>query len=649
MNKKGSLAISQIIILIVGIFAIMYSIGLVSAQEAEDNQDDGKGKIITGAVIPTITKGVLKRGGASAAAEYTNLIKSGYVDDGAGNLVLTSGGESEIIPVSSLGSGSGAAAGAVAASGSGPSSTLSEAAGKFGANKYGEALLSGLQWGVVAYGIVKLAGPSLGLSQEETSSYSLALGAGAFAGRAAYSGFVRAGASHPAWAGFGVGVFIAYAVYLLTYEEISYKVVKFSCDPYRAPEGGSNCELCNKQDLSCSQYQCKSLGQSCELLNEGTDEEACVWVNRNDVKPPVIQPNEAVLLTNYSYTPSQAVSPPDRGVQVEYDFTADGCIPAFSPFRFGVVLDEPAICKIDYLRQPTFDDMRFHFGDNTAFRYNHTQVMNLPGGNVSADEGIVLRNDGQTDLFVRCKDGNGNFEVANFVFQFCVDKGPDTTPTAILDADPLNGFPVPFQQNDLDVNFYTNEPSECRWSTQDEDFDNMVNTMDCDENYEDMNYNLEYTCEATLTGIKDEQENNFYVRCKDQPQLEALDRDFDRNVNVESYLYTIIGTKPLIIADAGPNGTVRDSTDTVKVTLTAETQAGYLDGESTCSYSELTDPRVYIEFFNTDSFTHSTDLFLADGDYDYQIRCRDLELIFPVPNAFPQLNSGELASLATNS
>ena len=135
------------------------------------------------------------------------------------------------------------------------------------------------------------------------------------------------------------------------------------------------------------------------------------------------------------------------------------------------------------------------------------------------------------------------------------------------------------------------------------------------------NAQMLYSCEATLTGLKDRQENRFYFRCKDQPGVE----ESKRNVNTESYKLSLIGTQPLVIDSVEPDGIIKDSTDTIKVILEAVTSAGYNEGEATCYYREAEqEDKDYIEFLETNSYQHSQELWLPEGEYEYFITCRDL-------------------------
>ncbi len=403
------------------------------------------------------------------------------------------------------------------------------------------------------------------------------------------------------------------------------KLVTFECVPWQPATGGNRCEECNKQALPCSEYQCRSLGQGCQLLNdEESGEAVCVWVNRNDAEYPTIRPwDDALLNENYDYDPDNTISPPDKGVKVVYN---GGCIPAFTPFTFGVILDEPAICKIDPVRKSSFDEMSLHMGGSSTFKYNHTQTISLPSSDSFASEGLESQS-GEQSLYVRCQDSNGNSNPATFVFKYCIEEGPDTTPPVIESTDLANGMPIAFGQTSANINVYINEPAECKWSHNDQPYDNMENLMDCSgaDSLLDMNSQGLFTCNAQLSGLNDGVRNRFYFRCKDQPgQTES-----DRNVNVESYEFEIIGTQSLAIDSISPNDTtIRESTDPVKVTLSVRTSAGYNEGEATCYYSDTGEERDYKTFLNTASYQHSHDLWLAGEaggrSYTYYVKCIDL-------------------------
>ncbi len=498
----------------------------------------------------------------------------------------------------------------------------------FSGSVFGGMLLDGLGVALLVYSAIQLFGPMLGLEAEQTE----------YLGNAAAIGVIVAhgveGAGYTATAGLYTGVGIAAIYFLHNYKRENVKVVEFSCNPWQPTISGSKCEECNIRGLPCSEYQCRSLGQACELVNPGTTEESCVWINRKDVNPPIMEPFEGALRTDYAYNPNTVISPPDRGVlvsnelidsndQIEVGDHSMGCALAFTPLSFGVTLNEPAKCKVDRLRKPSFEEMDM-FISGGLFQYNHTFTLSLPGASNTAGEGIEVENDGDYETYIRCEDANGNSNIANFIFQYCVEKGPDTTPPQIITSSFINGNPISFNRSSLDVEFYVNEPSECRWSKIDRDYESMENVMtSCDQYVEDMDERGLYTCSATLTGMKNKFDNEFYIRCLDQPREVE---ETKRNVNVESYKYVVKGTQPLVIDSVLPEegDTVKDSSSLVKVTFKVETSAGFNNGESTCYYSDTGDDNDYNEFFNTNSHEHSQELGLLEGNYEYFIKCTDL-------------------------
>ncbi len=492
---------------------------------------------------------------------------------------------------------------------------------------FGSAILQNLLYAVAISGGIQLFGGVLGLDKTVTQPLSNAAGVGYFVGSSLnavsanggtqFFANTAGGARYGTWIGVGVGAYL----FLRDYRESGTVEASFTCSPWQAPTGGQSCETCNKGILPCSEYQCKSLGQPCELVNKGTTDEKCVWVNKNDVTPPIIKALDSALLNiNYKYNPDNAILPPDRGVTIDYSLSPEKCVPAFTPLRLGVALNEPAKCKVDVLRKNKFEEMTT-FMDNGLLEYNHTFSLSLPSPNITTKDGIGIENGGDYNLFVRCEDANKNANIGTFVFKYCVDKGPDTTPPLIVATSVPNNMPISFNQSQLNLQVYVNEPAECKWSHNNRDYSSMENSMTCETGVGNANAQGLYTCAATLTGMKDRVENKFYFRCKDKP----FAADNDRNVNAESYEYAVIGTQPLVINSAIPNGTtIKDATAAVKVTFGVKTSAGFSDGKANCFYSNTGQDSDYVQFFDTGKNSHKQDLFLPAGNYTYFIRCIDL-------------------------
>lgn len=465
-----------------------------------------------------------------------------------------------------------------------------------------------------------------GIDENAVNAAAAAASAGTFVGTTAHSIGLKAGLLGST----GLGIAVGIGIFVATYKRTQEKRIEFMCEVWDAPLGGDNCELCNEGILPCSEYQCKALGQSCELINQGTGEELCVWQNRNDAEPPAIQPwDDALKTNNYSYSPDNTISPPNRGVYIKYN---RGCIPAFTPFTFGITLDdEPAKCKVDTVQKQTFDDMPYYFGGSSTAKYNHTMSLNFPGPDALEAENITLQNDGEYTLYTKCQDANGNFNTADFVFKYCIDSGPDTTAPVIVATSLKNAtkIPVAYNQSNFDIELYTNEPADCRWTHDaDADFSNMENDMDCPGSVLKMNAQMLYTCSATLSGIEDKKDNKFYFRCKDKPNAP----EEKRFANAQGYLITLVGTQPIVITDYSPaDETIKGSGDSVRVTLEAETAAGYDKGISTCYYSSScfnkdASTSDYADIIGEDPFdsnSHTEDIFVSPGNYDCSIKCLD--------------------------
>lgn len=414
------------------------------------------------------------------------------------------------------------------------------------------------------------------------------------------------------------GLGVAAAIFILTYEKASMEIVEFHCLPWQAPTGGEDCTLC--QDFEdCSEYTCKSLGQACDIVNSGTTQQKCVWMNPHDVNSPTIEFKK--VNKGLMYKPDNSLRPPATGVVITRE--TEECIQAFTPLEFEFTTNEPAQCKVDYNLTTGFDEMSFYVGGNSLFDYNHTETLSLPGPSAINAIAPELKNDGVYTLFVRCQDANGNYNQDAYSVNFCVDKGPDTTPPKIVDVNIPSGNPVLYDSINLDLEVYINEPSECKWDREDRDYEDMANEMTCNKNVWEMNNQNVYTCKAKLTGMENRKENKYYFKCKDQPWAE----EGDRNTNVQSYLYTVIGTQPLNMIESTPDDkTISGATDVIPIFLEIKTDNGYDNGESLCYYhsSEPDSEEDYLLFSDTKSNIHLQRQDLPQGDYEYYFKCVDL-------------------------
>ena len=676
-KKTGAIAIIEIALLIIGIISFSYILGgigignpiipVISAQTVEKCLADKTGKLIEvgGRYIKVdewgqaqINEWCLANGGSDVCDGGSNAWKLKSVDCPQGEADPSTGQ-----PISTLISGFSLAEGYRRLSQKPPETSAPPATTKSKTSfwKYfstdpvvkdaeGNIIGGGgvRHWlgyiaknAAIAYGVSQLiklgAKHLLKLDPELAKSIGAGAGWGYFAGAMAaklgaalklkgiFSSTWLFGLPTLGWIGIGIGILIS----IFTHKKTRMDVVSFSCMPWDAVTKGRDCEVCNRDDIPCTEYRCKSLGQACEIINPGTDNELCVWVDRDDINPPIIKPWEEILTSGYKYVPDTAISPPHKGVKIVPEDDINGCVAPFTPLVFGLALDKPAKCKISLERPTSFQDMGNLFMSNGLSLYNHSFQMSLPNPQTLSAENITLIGGGEFSLYTRCETKQGYSNSNDFLFRFCVDDGPDTEEPIITRTSILNNSPIANNQYEINLSIFVNEPSQCRWSRLDQSYDDMPdeNQVNCPASKSVLDTSLagDYKCEAsTLTGLLNNQNNDFYFRCKDQIHLEGTDEEHLRNINERSYFFRLIGTQPLHIDSAGPNATtIKNATFQIKVELEVETSVGYDRGAATCSFSPAGQNK-FVLFFNTGTNKHSQRLDLVAGTYTYEIRCVDL-------------------------
>jgi hypothetical protein len=358
------------------------------------------------------------------------------------------------------------------------------------------------------------------------------------------------------------------------------------------------------------------------------------------MKPPILSPLD-VLTQGYKYV-TEGSNLSYGGAKVEYvgqGASAKNCIPAFTDLTFGVKTDEPAQCKIGLQRTPSFSDMPSYMAEGSAYTYNHTITLPssaFPSSYALNQSNLSLDLGQNENFYVRCEDRNGNANPADYVVNFCVDDGPDTTAPTISTNYGNTSYITHGVQYADDVNVYTNEPATCRWSRNDVDYARMENNMTgCSMKLGDYTFpsSYQYGCHANLTGIKDGTTNNYFIRCEDKPGLDPANSKERRIANQQSYKLSLIGTNQLAIDDISINGessgsTFKDSTSPVDLRLSVKTSAGAeANGNARCSYNPAGD-NLYYEFYNDGNFGYNYknvhDLYLESGTYNYNIKCCDI-------------------------
>lgn len=480
-------------------------------------------------------------------------------------------------------------------------------------------LVEGAIWGAVAAGIGYGIGALLKWSDNNKMALSVAMGVGVFTGEALSNLLIAKAEMSTLWGsivGWGVGGLVGVGIFLLMFKRQDTKIATFTCMQWQPPKGTKDCEKCNEDELRpCSEYRCKSLGANCAIV-QGAGRDLCVSKDLSDVSPPVISPNENALSKGYKYTDVKS-SPPGPGFRIIGE--TQRCVKPFTAIKFGISLNEPAQCKIDYNDTGDFESMRYYFGESNSYEYNHTQQMVLPSVQAMKNSSFILYNEGEWTFYVRCSDAMGNFNSAAHAIRLCVDPSEDTTPPEILMTSLNNAGCVAANQNNAVVEFYTNEPADCRWAHEDRTYDEMPYQMTCDSQIYQMNALEMYTCRATLTEIARDS-TKFYVRCRDQPEKEK-----DRNTNQKSFVFELRTSESMQIKKITPlqDETIYGGTSPLTVQLQAQTEFGCENGKSLCYYSITGNDADYIQFFETDSDIHTQSLDLGEGKHTFYVKCVD--------------------------
>ncbi|MBS3144510.1 hypothetical protein J4208_02900 [Candidatus Woesearchaeota archaeon] len=370
--------------------------------------------------------------------------------------------------------------------------------------------------------------------------------------------------------------------------EVDTKTLEISCEPWVAPVGGTDCEKCDDELpwKECTEYRCHSLGAACTYLAE---DQSCATSNPNDVNSPQISPWQEALPPGLTLTTT-----PDG-----YYITPQ--VPYFTPLTFGIVTDELSQCKISTQHTANFGAMTQFFG-SSSYKTKHNITLSVPPGQTYT-------------YYVRCQDVNENprsdSASREYFIQFSVDQQPDSTPPQILSKSLANNAFIPVGTSETSLTLYLNEPSQCRWNTQDQNYGDMPEAHDflCEEEVsQDPLHVREYMCGTQLTGLQDNVENHFYFRCKDLLNNEQQQSDH----------FILRGTQPLQITSLSPQGDVLTTTPILQVTTTG----GAEQGKASCTYQ--IDTLQPVPFFTTGNTQHTQSLGpLSQAPYTYTVKCTD--------------------------
>ncbi len=415
--------------------------------------------------------------------------------------------------------------------------------------------------------------------------------------------------------------------------------VKYTCKPWQLPAEGVDCEKCSKDSLQpCTPYKCSTLGTACEYINEGTSEAACINIAPNDNTAPKITPWNEGLSSGYKYEVIDSYN-------AKLKTTGNECVPEFTQIDVGIKTDEYSQCALSMQPMTNFDEADDYLNEDDTFKLNHTQTIYMPSAESLVYEILgSLQNPQAVDLnlleqqineqynnvnyFIKCGDRAGNSDIKDFVVNTCVKLTPDTTPSAIIKTSPASGSSVAYNTAELKVNFYLNEPAECRWSNvSGQNYGQMLNDMACKTSIQDAGV-FGWPCNATLTGFNNS-DRDFYVKCRDKPWLKGTAKEGERNNATQDFVYSIKATKSILnITRITPQSisVIYGGVEPFDITLRAETSGGVENGKAECRYSFVqADTSDKIPMLNTFSNAHSQrfDLMLK-GNYTIYLECEDI-------------------------
>ncbi len=444
----------------------------------------------------------------------------------------------------------------------------------------------------------------------------------------------------------GASLLLTTAYALLSYQNFAQEIISYSPTVWQPQTGGENCEQCNLLPHGCSEYQCHSYGAGCELINKGTEDEQCFWNNSQDFNPPIVSVLDEALDLVFEF--DEISNNSAKLIYVGENPSPNNCIPAFNGVKIAVKTSELAQCKLDIENKFSYDEMLSFFSEGSTYTYNHTIDIDssaFPSSSSLENLGILVENGRTHEFYVRCQDSSGNLNPTNYLIHFCVDETPDTTPPEISTNYYSEKIYVKVDKMFVDdLIVYTNEPATCKWDLNDVSYETMANNMtDCSKNITDYKEGYSYGCDANLTGIRNNELNKYYIRCKDKPWLGEINSNKEYRVeNKESYVFEVVGTEGLAISEITANKeilfkenkiytdyNILDSTIPIKISLAVKTSQGAQgDGSSRCTY-RLNGTNFNYDFYNEGNYNYVYnnvhDLYLSEQkEYNYSIKCCDI-------------------------
>lgn len=417
------------------------------------------------------------------------------------------------------------------------------------------------------------------------------------------------------------------------------RVVEFQCQPWEAPNGGSDCSQCNSNPLKpCTSYRCSALGQECVLLNANVQNPVCASLPPRST-PPVISAGE-VETEGYEFQNENSAG----SEIVTSDGSQQGCVNELTNLDFTLNTDEFAQCEWNFTEPstPAYIDYSKNgavYGneiDENLFEVNHTLLLPVPSiddPNVQnvittqANENAPIIKYGNLSVYVECQDGYNpaNFDVKPYVVNLCIVQGP---PSAVsfesVYPNPANGTILPFGTTAENLTLLLPQPANCKYDTTGGiDYSDMQYSMNCKTGISD-EVNGEWNCSTTLdlNGTT----NNFYFKCNNTVG----------KIDTQDWVYTL-GVSPSLlkidsvsltsgIQQINFGGELDSGFEPITVNAKVETSGGGYEGNSYCSWatsSTMSNPWPLMSPYSPAATIHNQPIIEMAGGNLLYINCYD--------------------------
>ncbi|MBI5392570.1 hypothetical protein HZA96_01755 [Candidatus Woesearchaeota archaeon] len=126
-------------------------------------------------------------------------------------------------------------------------------------------------------------------------------------------------------------------------------------------------------------------------------------------------------------------------------------------------------------------------------------------------------------LYIKCSDKAGNELADQRFIDFSIDAVQDDKESPlILGLQPENNSFIASGKEKQDIIIYTDEPSECKFDSEDKEYINMSYSFNCQQSrYATASFSSgSYPCATTLSIAKDPE--TIFIRCRDNPEKKEV-------------------------------------------------------------------------------------------------------------------------------